>query len=195
MLRWLVYTSCPGSDVVDVLHSSPFKATRFVWLGFIWVVSSGRNTIIAQHVETYKIEALDNDLIVIVMFRTATSATRCIDKCSSMDIEIAGFIKHWGQKGRTEARRYSCQWTVEISLTLIVEHRNRFTTLYSYTIGTADRQTELIVYNHCNNCQCDRTLCTTTLRRYTQTLRSMTVYTFCIPPTLECIYPTLRAPW
>ena len=63
------------------------------------------NTIIAQHVETYKIEALNNDLIVIVMFRTATSATRCIDKCSSMDIEIAGFIKHWGQKGRMEVRR------------------------------------------------------------------------------------------
>jgi len=68
-------------------------------------VSSGRNTIVTQHIETYKIEALNNDLIVIVMFHTAKSATRCIDKCSSMDIEIAGFIKHWEQKGRTEVRR------------------------------------------------------------------------------------------
>ena len=68
-------------------------------------MSGSSNTIIVQRVETYKIEALDNDLIVIIMFRTATSTTRCIDKCSSMDIEIAGFIKHCGQKGRTEVRR------------------------------------------------------------------------------------------
>jgi len=52
------------------------------------------HTIIVQHVETYKIMALDNDLIVIVMFHTATGATRCINKCSSIDIEIARFIKH-----------------------------------------------------------------------------------------------------
>ena len=49
-----------------------------------------------------------------------------------------------------------------ISLTPMTKHRSRFTTLYSHTIGTADRQTELIVYDHSNNCQCDRTLCTTT---------------------------------
>ena len=65
-------------------------------------MSSSRYTIIVQHIKTYKIEALDNNLIVIVMFHTTTNTTRCIDKCSSMDIEIAKFIKHWGHKGRTE---------------------------------------------------------------------------------------------
>jgi len=106
MLRWLVYTSSPGSDVVDVLCSSPFEAARFVWLGFIWVMSGGRNTIIAQHVETYKIEALDNDLIVIVMFHTATSATRCIDKCWVIDFKIFGLLAkaHWWQERDGEYR-------------------------------------------------------------------------------------------
>jgi len=57
-------------------------------------VSGSRNTIIVQHVKTYKIEALDNDLIVIVVIHIATNATKYIDKCSSIDIEITRFIKH-----------------------------------------------------------------------------------------------------
>ena len=61
--------------------------------------------------------------------------------------------------------------------------------LYSHMISTADRL--LIVYDYCNNYQCDRTLCTTTFWRYTQTLQSMTVYTFCILSILEYIYPIL----
>ena len=73
MLLWLIYKSSLDSDIINVLHSSPFKVTRFVWLDFIWVMSSGRNTIITQYVETYKIEALDNNLITIVIFCTITS--------------------------------------------------------------------------------------------------------------------------
>jgi len=46
-------------------------------------VSGGRNTIIAQHVETYKIEALNNNLIVIVMFRTATNASINVELLNS----------------------------------------------------------------------------------------------------------------
>jgi len=34
----------------------------------------------------------------------------------------------------------------------------------------------IFTYDHSNNCQYDRTLCTTTFWRYTQTLQSMTVY-------------------
>jgi len=79
MLLWLIYKSSLGSNIVNVLHSSPFKVIRFVWLDFIWVMSSGRNTIITQYIETYKIEALDNNLTVIIIFCTITSIMLIIE--------------------------------------------------------------------------------------------------------------------
>ena len=50
-------------------------------------MSDGRNTIIVQYVNTYKIEILDNDLIVILIFHTAVNIipmiegyTRCVNQ-------------------------------------------------------------------------------------------------------------------
>ena len=50
-------------------------------------MSDGRNTIIVQYVNTYKIEILDNDLIVILIFHTAINIipmieghTRCVNQ-------------------------------------------------------------------------------------------------------------------
>jgi len=103
--------------------------------------------------------------MVIIVARTALGTMhmitgRCVNKSRILDFEFAGLMKHWRWKGRMEVRR-----VVDIDI-VTNELQNlalqRFTTLYSHTIGTADRQTELIVYDHSNNCQCDRTLCTTT---------------------------------
>ena len=179
-----------------MLYSSPFKATRFVWLGFIWVVSSGRNTIIAQHVETYKIEALDNDLIVIVMFRTATSATRCIDKCWVIDFKISGLLEkaHWWQERDGEYRSRGVDIVTD-ELWNLTDNQPPHLPRYSRAIGRA------YAYDHCSNCLCDRTLWAITFWGYERQIMKLrhcktwlylvnTSLRFCIP-TLECILPML----
>ena len=81
-------------------------------------MSSSSNIIIVQHIKTCKIEVLDNNMIVIIIFCTTLNTIpmiedciRCINKGRLIDIKIAGFIKHWRQKGRIEIRssRYSYQ--------------------------------------------------------------------------------------
>ena len=47
-----------------------------------------------------------------------------------------------------------------------------------------------IVYDHCNNCQCDRTLCTTVFWKYNQTLRSMNICIFDILYFYPRMYPS-----
>ena len=80
---------------------------------------------------------LDNNLVVIIITHTTLGTmpiiedcTRCVNQGRLMDVKIAGFIKYWQQKGRTEMRdsRYSYQWALLI-LTLIIEHCNIFTTM------------------------------------------------------------------
>ena len=89
------------------------------------------------------------------MFHTATSATRCIDKCSSMDIEIAGFIKHWGQKGRIEVRR---RGVVDKLQNLAHTDNRALQQIYHDGHTILAQLTDLfIVYEY----QCDRALCTT----------------------------------
>jgi len=58
-------------------------------------MSDGRNTIIVQYVNIYKIEILDNDLIVILIFHTAVNIipmieghTRCVNQDWFLDFEI-----------------------------------------------------------------------------------------------------------
>ena len=94
-----------------MLCSSPFKVTRFVQLSFIWVVSSGRNTIIAQYVKTYKIKVLDSDLIVIIIFCTITGTmpmieghTTCINQDWFLDFEYLEFAKR-GIDGKKRSRK------------------------------------------------------------------------------------------
>ena len=105
-----------------------------------------------------------------------------------MDIEIAGFIKHWGQKGRIEVRRRG----VVDKLQNFAHTDNRaLQQIYHDGHTILAQLTDLfIVYQ----CQCDRALCTTVFWKYNQTLQSMSIYASlisCTPLTLECIHPTL----
>ena len=76
------------------------------------------------HIIYRYLQGLDNDLMVIIIVRTASGTmhmiegcTRCVNQGRLIDVEIAGFIKHWGRKGRIETRsRYSYQWTAELDI-------------------------------------------------------------------------------
>ena len=109
MLLWLVHTSCPGSDVVDVLRSSPFEAVRLVWLGYLRVVSSISDTPSVQHVKTCKVKTLACFLIITVIlqiFLTTSDTTRHIGEYWVIDFKIFGLLEkaHWWQERDGEYR-------------------------------------------------------------------------------------------
>ena len=143
---------------------------------------------------------LDNNLVVIIVARTASGTmhmvercTRCVNQGRLMDVKIAGFIKHWRRKGRTEMRgsRYSYQWAL-LTLTLIIEHCN-----ISTTMVTHDRHSwQTCLYYMITSTTVSVTEPSAQLYSgsINQTLRSMNICAsliFCTPLTLECIHPTL----
>ena len=122
------------------------------------------------HIIYRYLQGLDNDLMVIIIACTASGTmsmiercTRCVNQGRLMDVEIAGFIKHWGWKGGIEVRR---RGVVDKLQNLAHTDNRALQQIYHDGHTISAQLTDLfIVYQ----CQCDRALCATVFWKYNRT--------------------------